>query len=255
MINEGPQSLSVLGVPISAALFDWSNVGESALQNNKSVLVSFVNPHACYIQKKHSEYAKNLRDLDWVLCDGIGMVRAARLVADIEVDRTAFDLTSIAGPVFEWMAQHDVPVILVGGAQGVADQAADKFRALFPGLEIPAVFSGFDSGPADAMERLSLGEFCCVICGMGAPRQEAFLISAKNAGWRGIGFTCGGFFDQVIDRVNYYPAWVDRLNLRFAYRLLKEPRRLWRRYLVEYQVFMWRLIKALLSRKFGRKAQ
>ena len=83
---------------------------------------------------------------------------------------------------------------------------------------------------------------------MGAPRQEQFLINLKNAGWTGIGFTCGGFFDQIVDRVDYYPGWVDKMNLRFLYRLLKEPRRLWRRYLIDYQVFMKRFLKEYFSR-------
>ena len=73
---------------------------------------------------------------------------------------------------------------------------------------------------------------------MGAPRQERFLLNLRESGWRGAGFTCGGFFDQVSGNGDYYPAWIDRLNLRFLYRLVREPRRLWRRYLVDYQVFL-----------------
>jgi N-acetylglucosaminyldiphosphoundecaprenol N-acetyl-beta-D-mannosaminyltransferase len=75
---------------------------------------------------------------------------------------------------------------------------------------------------------------------MGAPLQERFLLQLADDGWHGIGFTCGGFLDQLIDGKNYYPAWADRLNIRFLYRLAKEPRRLWRRYLVDYQVFIRR---------------
>jgi N-acetylglucosaminyldiphosphoundecaprenol N-acetyl-beta-D-mannosaminyltransferase len=73
---------------------------------------------------------------------------------------------------------------------------------------------------------------------MGAPLQERFLSQLAANGWTGIGLTCGGFLDQVVQGSDYYPGWVDRLNIRFLYRLGKEPRRLWRRYLVDYQVFM-----------------
>jgi N-acetylglucosaminyldiphosphoundecaprenol N-acetyl-beta-D-mannosaminyltransferase len=69
-----------------------------------------------------------------------------------------------------------------------------------------------------------------------------------------MGFTCGGFLDQIIKYKGAYPEWIDHYNLRFLYRLIKEPKRLWRRYLIEYQVFLyrywclrWNLLKSKLS--------
>jgi exopolysaccharide biosynthesis WecB/TagA/CpsF family protein len=73
---------------------------------------------------------------------------------------------------------------------------------------------------------------------MGTGKQELFLQGLANRGWHGIGITCGGYLDQLSGGFNYYPAVVDRLNLRFAYRLIKEPRRLWRRYLLDYPRFV-----------------
>lgn len=70
----------------------------------------------------------------------------------------------------------------------------------------------------------------------------------KAQGWRGWGFTCGGFLDQLGSGLYYYPQWVDQMNLRFAYRLLKEPRRLWRRYFFEYSRFAWLVVAAKLRR-------
>jgi N-acetylglucosaminyldiphosphoundecaprenol N-acetyl-beta-D-mannosaminyltransferase len=87
-----------------------------------------------------------------------------------------------------------------------------------------------------------------IICGMGAPRQEEFLLSLKRAGWRGMGFTYGGFLDQIASGMQYYPAWINRLNLRFLYHLYREPARLWRRYLVEYQVFIRMFLHELVTR-------
>lgn len=62
-----------------------------------------------------------------------------------------------------------------------------------------------------------------LIVGMGALMQERFLLKVKDAGYRGIGFTCGGFIHQTANNeIDYYPAWVDRMNLRFLYRMFKE---------------------------------
>ena len=63
-----------------------------------------------------------------------------------------------------------------------------------------------------------------LIVGMGALMQEKFLLKVKNAGYQGVGFTCGGFIHQTSrNEIDYYPAWVDKTNLRFVYRMWKEP--------------------------------
>ena len=80
------------------------------------------------------------------------------------------------------------------------------------------------------------------------------LLALVEAGWRGCGFTCGGYLDQLGGGMRYYPAWVDRANLRFAYRLLREPRRLWRHYLIDYQGFTLLFARPLLMKQFTVQA-
>ncbi len=63
-----------------------------------------------------------------------------------------------------------------------------------------------------------------LIVGMGILMQEQFLLKVKDTGFQGIGFTCGGFIHQTAkNEIDYYPAWVDRMNLRFLYRMYREP--------------------------------
>ena len=62
-----------------------------------------------------------------------------------------------------------------------------------------------------------------LIVGMGALMQEKFLLKVKKMGYQGIGFTCSGFVHQTaMNRMHYYPNWVDKMNLRFVYRMYKE---------------------------------
>ena len=63
-----------------------------------------------------------------------------------------------------------------------------------------------------------------LIIGMGIIKQEQFLSKVRDAGYQGIGFTCGGFIHQTAqDKAGYYPNWVDKYGLRFIYRMYKEP--------------------------------
>ena len=213
-----------------------------------AVIVTFVNPHACYLAQKHPDYVALLAAHDIVACDGIGMVKAARACGCKDLHRESFDFTSLAGPVMEAAVENGLSVGLVGGKPGVSQQAARVLTEQYPNLNIIACYSGYAEEPVEARQFFINNQVDLVVCGMGVPLQEAFLVRLAEEGWAGTGFTCGGFFDQIITGESYYPDWVDRLNIRFLYRLLKEPKRLWRRYLVEYRVFLARYAKLQWSR-------
>jgi N-acetylglucosaminyldiphosphoundecaprenol N-acetyl-beta-D-mannosaminyltransferase len=251
----GPASkTAVLGIPVSSA-----GVGdiEQLLHERKageSLTITFVNPLACSLDEQHPDYTTLLKDFDIVTCDGIGMVKAAQSSGLTDVKRESFDYTSLAESVFAWAEKNEVEIGLVGGEADVTQKAATVLRGKFPELKIAACFSGFIPDPDLATEFFTENQTELVICGMGSPLQERFILNLVKGGWSGIGFTCGGFLDQVIVGEAYYPHLVDRLNIRFLYRLFKEPRRLWRRYLVEYQVFLkrygrlqWNLLKAKMG--------
>ncbi|SOD93434.1 WecB/TagA/CpsF family glycosyltransferase [Caenispirillum bisanense] len=196
-------------------------------------LTTFVNPYSLVLARDPG-YAALFDDFDLVLPDGIGVSWGWRLVRGGDLPRLSFDTTSLALPVLRRAAADRRPVLLIGGAAGVAPRAAEQVQAHVPGLDICGTLDGFRTPEAyaEAVERSAPG---LVIVGMGAPWQERLLLALRAAGaLRCPAFTCGGYFDQLAGGLHYYPRAVDALNLRWLYRLLREPRRLWRRYLVEY---------------------
>jgi N-acetylglucosaminyldiphosphoundecaprenol N-acetyl-beta-D-mannosaminyltransferase len=237
----------LLGIPISNKSF-LPEVELDFLLKRESSLITFVNPLACAIARQDASYPAALHEFDWILCDGIGMTVAAHRLLGIRLNRAAFDHTSLAGPVLHWARANSRKLVLVGGEPLVAEKAAETMRREVPGLDIEMTFSGYPPGLTEAFDFLVRNPGRLVICGMGAPRQEQFLLSLKRAGWQGAGFTCGGFLDQIGSGMRYYPAWINRLNLRFVYRLYREPARLWKRYFVEYQVFIRMFLHELVTR-------
>jgi N-acetylglucosaminyldiphosphoundecaprenol N-acetyl-beta-D-mannosaminyltransferase len=120
-------------------------------------------------------------------------------------------------------------------------------RAAFPGVDFLAARDGYRDWAE--LEREILDRRPAVLlCGMGAPHQERFMLRLKAAGYAGVMISCGGFLDQLAEAERYYPAWIDRHDLRWLYRVYKEPRRLWRRYAVDYLPFL-RFAFAALARQ------
>ena len=168
--------------------------------------------------------------------DGISLSLVSTILAGRPISRRSFDDTSLAPKVFECANKERRRVALVGSAEGVSHAAASLLSHTYP--EIDFFFSS--SGFLDSKKREEAISICTkadiVICSMGTPLQEHFLISLKDRGWNGSGYTCGGYLDQLVSSggSSYYPAAFDYLQVRWLYRLIREPRRLLPRYLIDY---------------------
>lgn len=202
--------------------------------SRSAVMTTFINPHAYYVARRNPLYAANLAEFAYVLPDGIGVVWGVRLLRGVRTERISFDATSLALRVLARAAREGRSVMLIGGRPGVAERTRACLTGAVRRLEISGVVDGYRTH-AEYERLVRAARPDIIVCGMGAPRQEALLVRLRAAGaWRGLGYTCGGFLDQAQERVRYYPPLVDRYNLRWLYRVAMEPRRLWRRYAIEY---------------------
>ena len=196
-----------------------------------------MNPYSWLVNRRLGH-----KDLDAfaIYADGIALVWLYNLLCGASIDRYAFDYSSIAGSVFDETRARGGTVYLIGGPEGIAREAAQVILHRHPGLRIAGTRSGFFAAPADyerALEDASKADV--VIAGMGAPLQESFLADLWDRGWRGAGYTCGGFLEQIVGTDGeYFPPWSNRFHLRWLFRLYKEPRRLWKRYLLDYPKFL-----------------
>ncbi len=249
-------STDMVGVPVHALRMADPESGQrvaAALEliagtAKDVVLVTFVNPGAVPLARRSAAFRRSLHEFDFVFPDGVGMCIAVKWLHGLQAERLSFDSTSLAPAVFKWACSRGLRVVLVGGAPQVADTACARITESFPGIRITGCFDGFGAMEAKARAVRDLNPDI-VICGMGSGRQESFLLELKLQGWRGWGFTCGGYLDQLSQGMAYYPHWVDAANLRWAYRLAREPGRLWRRYLIEYSHFGLLVCAARISRR------
>lgn len=236
------QKTETVGLPVHALLAaDTGRAADAVLDFIEGmakdvVLVTFANPGAVPLARRSASFRRSLREFDIVLPDGIGLCLAMRWLHGLAARRISFDTTSLAPALFARARFRGLRIVLVGGVPKVAEQARAQIAAHFPGIQIIAAYDGYGDMAAKAASVAELRPDI-VICGMGSVRQEAFLLELKHQGWRGWGFTCGGYLDQLIGGIAYYPRWIDAANLRWAYRLGREPGRLWRRYLIDYPHF------------------
>lgn len=210
-------------------------------------LVTFLNPYSYVVARSVEGVFKRFSVIG---IDGSMLVLALRMIG-LRVSRRSFDLTSLAPVVFGRCAKEGLSVALVGGEPGVAEEAARHFRRLYGSdLKVDFIHDGFFE--SDARRESVIGELVVLaprvlIVGMGTPLQERFLIDVADAGWCGLGLTCGGFFHQTASKGgDYYPKWIDKLNLRWLYRMFDEPK-LIKRYFKGYSEFCFVFILDVLK--------
>lgn len=210
----------------------------TATEGGDGRLYTFVNPYSYLQLRKNCDIVGRFSK---IYCDGILLVIFLRIIG-FRVERKSFDSTSMAVTVIKEFAKNKKNIYLVGGVGGVADAAAQHFSDIDRDIKVCGTRSGYFLNNHEYEEFVSSIVSInpdLVIVGMGAPKQEKMLIDLADAGWHGIGYTCGGYFHQTAaSGVKYYPDWIDRANLRWAYRIFDEPK-LVRRYTLEYGKFVF----------------
>lgn len=236
--------MTLFGLPLDLGL-NASEIIECVEKGN--FLLTYLNPYSYAVAKTDSEYRDRLEEFDFVVCDGIGVQVAAKSVFGISTPILTLDYNGIAKDYLAASAAQGLCLYLVGAKQEIVRAAAARLEKEYPGFLCVKWFDGYGKSPERAREEILATGSGMVLVGMGMGRQEAFLLDLKDSGWRGVGFCIGGFFDKLANPDLEYQAWAEKTRLRFLGRLIREPRRLSRRYFIDYQEFLKLYFKFLFK--------
>lgn len=160
---------------------------------------------------------------DFLGLDGIFLARIVRS----EVSRTSADLML---PVL-FQRSTGLRIALIGSTPETLRVVAEKIEGEY-GHDVVLTVDGYGGLPAPETLRRKLvaADVQLAIVGLGAPLQDFYALDLRTPGV--LVATCGGWLDQFAGG-NYYPAWAYPFRLNWLVRLVKEPRRLWRRYSID----------------------
>jgi N-acetylglucosaminyldiphosphoundecaprenol N-acetyl-beta-D-mannosaminyltransferase len=170
------------------------------------------------------------------------LVWASRLLDAPLPERVAgSDLTP---PLLARAAASGVRVLLLGGGPGVAARARERLRAELPSLDVDHAAPWVDDIEA-AAAAIDVGDRDLVLVGMGAPKQELLAHALWKRSPRTVFLGVGATLDFLAGTQPRAPRWMSRAGLEWLYRLGREPRRLWRRYLVRDPRFVSIVLRQL----------
>jgi N-acetylglucosaminyldiphosphoundecaprenol N-acetyl-beta-D-mannosaminyltransferase len=208
---------------------------------------SFINPFSMLKLGEADHHI--VQGIDHLYVDGISLIKFITTFLRKTVDRYSFDDTSMAPVVFNFVKDNNLTLAIIGTTQPNLEKSVDILQKRY-GLSVSYTRNGFFESADErrnVVQSIRQNNIDVVICGMGTPLQEIFLVELKEAGWTGYGYTCGGYLHQLATKETYYPKVFDKLNIRWVYRIYDEPK-LFHRYFVLYPVFAYQFLKYLSSR-------
>lgn len=234
-----PRVIEVLGVGVHKL------TGEEALQEidgwdrARPRMLAYVNAHTLNQSVGDARFRDALNQADLVLNDGFGLSLAARMRGErFPENLNGSDFTR---RLLELAAARSWRTFLLGGEPGIAQQAAHRLQQAIDGLQIVGVcdgFSGASEGLLSARVRGSQADL--LILALGNPLQELWLTRNLSETGVHIGVGVGAFLDFTAGKVRRAPRWMNILGIEWCFRLIQEPRRLWRRYIVGNPLFLAR---------------
>ncbi|HPB30141.1 MAG TPA: WecB/TagA/CpsF family glycosyltransferase [Candidatus Sumerlaeota bacterium] len=246
MSHRDQHTAHILGLRVNALKTDdfISLVTETYAGHPAPLFITYLNAHCVNLYFQDPEYARIVDGADVVYADGQAVVWASRYLGEPLPERVnAGDFL----PEFcRACAREGRSVYLLGSYPGVAEKAARAMEQKAPGLKVAGFRDGFFStDEADTVAReVRDTNPDIVLVGMGVPLQEKFAWEHCQDFGAGAVWCVGALFEYYAGRTARAPVWMRRTGLEWLFRLIMEPCRMWRRYLIGNVRFIRRVIRS-----------
>lgn len=237
------QRAEVFGIPyvvadLEAASTAWTKLAADCRQ---PLLVAHSDVHVLTRILREAVYGAGVRTFDFICPDGMPIVWLMR--------RKGASAHRLYGPdVMEWMwnrgRDSNLRHFLLGGTEEACSLLQQRLGARFPGAVLAGHFCPPMGEWPEGTDELILSRIResgahCVWVGLGCPKQERWLYEHRDVLPPALYFGVGAAFNFHAGLVKQAPAWIRSHGLEWLYRLCREPRRLFRRYLVHNSRFLW----------------
>lgn len=238
--------LTINNITMSEALdtiIEW-------LGNQTAKHVCFVNADCVNIAYKNEQYRKILKGADLCLADGIGLKLAGKFLGQ-EIAQNLCG-TDMFPRICERLSGSHFKVFLLGArpeaVEGVVQWIADNH----PQVVVAGYHHGYflPEEESSVVNKIRESGAQLLLVAFGVPKQDIWINQRLNETGMSVAMGVGGLFDFYSGRIPRAPLWIREIGMEWVYRLIQEPRRMWKRYLIGNLVFLWRVFKERLSARY-----
>jgi N-acetylglucosaminyldiphosphoundecaprenol N-acetyl-beta-D-mannosaminyltransferase len=231
---------------------DLNRLVDATVAGGERRVIANVNMHSLCLQRSDTAMREFFEGADYVHVDGMALIMIGRWLGLPLQREHRVTYVDWIHPLMSLAATRGWRVFYLGSRPGIPERAAAVLRRLHNGLEMETAHGYFDAlqdSAANAAVVMRINEYRphILLVGMGLPRQEYWIRDNVAALESNVVLPCGGCMDYIAGVIPTPPRWTGQLGAEWLFRLGTEPRRLWRRYLVEPWSLVPPLVQELLA--------
>lgn len=251
------RSYRLLGVRVDAvsaeALTAAVTEGVRSAGGGGPCIIANHNLHSVYLHHRDARFRAFYERADLVHVDGMSIIFAGRLLGLPLRREHRITYVDWTDPLMAAASAHGWRVMYLGADEQVGRRGAAALRSRHPGLVLETMHGFFDPSRDGEENHLVLRRIRAfdphvLMVGMGMPRQEHWILDNLRQLPACVLLTAGAAMTYAAGAVPTPPRWAGRLGMEWMYRLLAEPRRLWKRYLWEPWSVLGLLARELVAR-------
>lgn len=242
------KQIEMLGTPMHVATMDETVdfIKQRVLAREFTQHV-VVNVAKIVNMRKDPMLREGVAECDIINIDGMGVVWGARLLGHEVPERVAG--VDLFMELIEMSSKNDLPVFLLGAKAEIVNRTKDKLEALHPNLTVAGVHDGYFTADEEeaVVRQIRESGARLMFVAITSPKKEIFI--NRWGSELGVDFVMGvgGTFDVVSGMTKRAPLWMQNWGFEWLYRIIQEPRRMWKRYLVTNSKYAWLLLKSRLG--------
>ena len=223
-----------------------------AARSRPSAVIVQTNAYSLVTAQEDPEYRQALQDVDLSLPDGMPVVWLLRRMGYDQRDR-------VYGPdlmllLCEQAAKEGWRCFLYGGHPGIPERVRESLLSLFPSLQVVGAYSPpfhelSSAEDEESVRMINNANADILWVALGGPKQDLWMFHHRERLDVSVMHGVGAAFDFLAGRVPQAPRWMMNAGFEWFFRLLVEPRRLWKRYTVKNVKFLY----LVLTREFLRR--
>lgn len=218
---------------------------DNHIRKNERVHHVVVNAAKLVNMRRDEQLRESVINCDIINADGQSVVWAAKFLGKPLKERVAgIDLMNA---LVELARERNYKIFLLGADEKIVQAVAEKYGAEIVAGHRNGYFG--DDEAAQIAAQITRSRAQMLFVAMSSPKKEIFLNRFKDALDVPFIMGVGGAFDVVAGKVKRAPVWMQNAGLEWLYRVVQEPRRMWKRYLVTNLVFIYLVLKEKFSRK------
>lgn len=212
---------------------DYKKEIENSLKLNNNSIFFYLNSQILYEANKNLEWGNYVLNSDFLIADGYSIVLLYKKVIMKNIEKVVFTYSYFKF-LREFFIKDKTSIFFLGATENVINKCVETEKEQNPGINIVGWHNGYFSSSlnSDVINKINSSNAQVLIVGMGFPLAEKWIIENRDYLKTKVIFSVGGFFDFLAKDKRQAPKWMYNSGFEWLFRLIQEPKRLWKRYLI-----------------------